>query len=126
MEDIIENIIDSILVDLESAQSLELVQSQCGRRNISLLGSLDRCLTPMGRKLLRSNILQPPCEELVILERQAAVTELVSNSSLRALIQVQILLFLSDIRFYHIVLSFSFSFFPILKLVAHHTTTLWR
>ncbi|XP_071873300.1 mutS protein homolog 4 [Bombus fervidus] len=78
---------NATMIDLESAQSLELVQSQCGRRNISLLGSLDRCLTPMGRKLLRSNILQPPCEERVILERQAAVTELVSNSSLRALIQ---------------------------------------
>lgn len=80
------------LIDLESARSLELVQSQCGQRNISLLGSLDRCSTPMGRKLLRANILQPPCEERVILERQAAVGELVSNRSLRALIQVKILI----------------------------------
>ncbi|XP_043524945.1 mutS protein homolog 4-like isoform X2 [Frieseomelitta varia] len=74
-------------IDLESARSLELVQSQCGERNVSLLGSLDRCLTPMGRKLLRANILQPSCEEQAILERQAAVAELVSNCSLRALIQ---------------------------------------
>ncbi|KAK9297473.1 hypothetical protein QLX08_008880 [Tetragonisca angustula] len=74
-------------IDLESARSLELVQSQCGERNVSLLGSLDRCLTPMGRKLLRANILQPSCEERAILERQAAVAELVSNCSLRALIQ---------------------------------------
>ncbi|KAK1124579.1 hypothetical protein K0M31_005955 [Melipona bicolor] len=74
-------------IDLESARSLELVQSQCGERNVSLLGSLDRCLTPMGRKLLRANILQPSCEEHAILERQAAVAELVSNYSLRALIQ---------------------------------------
>lgn len=86
-------------LDLESARSLELVQSQCGERNVSLLGSLDRCLTPMGRKLLRANILQPSCEERAILERQAAVAELVSNYSLRALIQVQtsMLLFLSAI-----------------------------
>ncbi|KAF3421565.1 hypothetical protein E2986_05621 [Frieseomelitta varia] len=63
-------------IDLESARSLELVQSQCGERNVSLLGSLDRCLTPMGRKLLRANILQPSCEEQAILERQAAVAEL--------------------------------------------------
>lgn len=77
---------------MESARSLELVQSQCGQRNMSLLGTLDRCSTPMGRKLLRANILQPPCEERVILERQAAVGELVSNCSLRALIQVKILI----------------------------------
>lgn len=93
MRNIIENINAKWkLIDLESARSLELVQSQCGQRNISLLGTLDRCSTPMGRKLLRANILQPPCEERVILERQAAVGELVSNRSLRALIQVEILI----------------------------------
>lgn len=80
------------IIDLESARSLELVQSQCGQRNISLLGTLDRCSTPMGRKLLRASILQPPCEGRVILERQAAVAELVSNRSLRALIQVETLI----------------------------------
>ncbi|XP_017793105.1 PREDICTED: mutS protein homolog 4-like [Habropoda laboriosa] len=74
-------------IDLESARSLELVQSQCNQRNVSLLGILDRCSTPMGKKLLRVNILQPPCEECIILERQAAVAELVSNHSLRALVQ---------------------------------------
>ncbi|OAD55100.1 MutS protein like protein 4, partial [Eufriesea mexicana] len=78
---------NATMIDLESARSLELVQSQCGQRNISLLCSLDRCSTPMGRKLLRANILQPPCEERTIFERQAAVAELVSNHSLRALIQ---------------------------------------
>lgn len=90
----------NFIIDLESARSLELVQSQCGQRNISLLGSLDRCSTPMGRKLLRANILQPPCEERVILERQAAVAELVSNRSLRALIQVfETLIFINCIFF---------------------------
>lgn len=93
MRNIIENINAKWkLIDLESARSLELVQSQCGQRNISLLGTLDRCSTPMGRKLLRANILQPPCEERVIHERQTAVGELVSNRSLRALIQVEILI----------------------------------
>lgn len=76
--------------DLESARSLELVQSQCSQRNVSLLGIMDRCLTPMGKKLMRANILQPPCKEHMILERQAAVAELVSNRSLRALIQVAV------------------------------------
>ncbi|CAL7940902.1 unnamed protein product [Xylocopa violacea] len=78
---------NAITIDLESARSLELVQSQCGQRNASLLGILDHCSTPMGRKLLRANILQPSSVERIILERQAAVAELVSNRSLRALIQ---------------------------------------
>ncbi|XP_076757230.1 mutS protein homolog 4 [Xylocopa sonorina] len=78
---------NAITIDLESARSLELVQSQCGQKNASLLGILDRCSTPMGRKLLRANILQPSSEERIILERQAAIAELVSNRSLRALIQ---------------------------------------
>lgn len=76
-------------VDLESARSLELVQSQCGQQNVSLLGILDRCSTPMGRKLLRANILQPPCEERVIVDRQTAIAELVANRALRILLQVQ-------------------------------------
>nr|XP_012135702.1 PREDICTED: mutS protein homolog 4-like [Megachile rotundata] len=78
---------NSTTIDLESARSLELVESQCGQRNMSLLGVLDRCSTPMGRKLLRTNILQPPCEERIILRRQAAVAEIASDSSLRALVQ---------------------------------------
>ncbi|XP_034175453.1 mutS protein homolog 4 [Osmia lignaria lignaria] len=78
---------NATIIDLESARSLELVQSQCGQRNVSLLGVLDRCSTPMGRKLLRANILQPPCEEHIIIERQSAVAEMASNRSLRALVQ---------------------------------------
>ncbi|XP_076634761.1 mutS protein homolog 4 [Colletes latitarsis] len=74
-------------VDLESARSLELVQSQSGQRNVSLLGILDNCSTPMGRKLLRANILQPPCEERLILERQSCIAELVANRSMQALLQ---------------------------------------
>lgn len=115
----------NFIIDLESARSLELVQSQCGQRNISLLGSLDRCSTPMGRKLLRANILQPPCEERVILERQAAVAELVSNRSLRALIQVS-----NFIDFYqlHIFFENIFPNFLILKhpIPAYRTTALRR
>lgn len=78
---------NATIIDLESARSLELVQSQCGQRNVSLLGILDICSTPMGRKLLRANILQPPCQQSVILERQSSVAELASNPSLRAVLQ---------------------------------------
>ncbi|XP_053981836.1 mutS protein homolog 4-like [Hylaeus volcanicus] len=78
---------NSTTLDLESSRSLELVQSQCGERNVSLLGILDNCSTPMGRKLLRANILQPPCNEHIILERQASIAELVANRSLLVLLQ---------------------------------------
>ncbi|XP_076648017.1 mutS protein homolog 4 [Halictus rubicundus] len=74
-------------IDLDSARSLELVQSQSGQRNVSLLGILDRCSTPMGRKLLRANILQPPCEQRAILDRQSSVAELASNRALRIILQ---------------------------------------
>nr|XP_033342513.1 mutS protein homolog 4-like [Megalopta genalis] len=74
-------------IDLESARSLELVQSQSGQRNLSLLGILDRCSTPMGRKLLRANILQPLCEERAIVNRQSSIAELVTNRSLRIILQ---------------------------------------
>ncbi|XP_076243983.1 mutS protein homolog 4 [Calliopsis andreniformis] len=78
---------NATVIDLESARSLELVQSQCSQRNISLLSILDTCSTPMGRKLLRASILQPSCQEGAILERQSSVAELVSNPSLRAILQ---------------------------------------
>lgn len=76
------------IVDIESAQSLELVVSQCGQPNASLLSSIDHCVTPMGRRLLRASILQPLCDEKIIIERQSSVTELVSNRSLCNLVQV--------------------------------------
>ncbi|KAK2584262.1 hypothetical protein KPH14_006669 [Odynerus spinipes] len=78
---------NTTIIDIESAQSLELVVSQCGQPNISLLGAMDHCVTPMGRRLLRASILQPPCDEKIIIDRQNSVTELVSNRSLRNLIQ---------------------------------------
>lgn len=42
----------------------------------TLLGILDRTLTPMGKRLLRMNILQPPCSIDVIKDRLDAVENL--------------------------------------------------
>ncbi|XP_024937048.1 mutS protein homolog 4 isoform X2 [Cephus cinctus] len=81
---------NSTTIDLESALSLELVSAQAGRANISLFGTLDRCSTPMGRKLLRASILQPPCVTNDILERQKCVAELVNNKSLLMVIQATV------------------------------------
>ncbi|XP_014474027.1 PREDICTED: mutS protein homolog 4-like [Dinoponera quadriceps] len=78
---------NTTMIDIESARSLELVVSQSKHFIVSLLGTMDRCLTPMGRRLLRASILQPPCDERLIAERQSCVAELVANRSLCASLQ---------------------------------------
>jgi len=42
----------------------------------------------MGRRLLRASILQPSCDERLIVERQSCVAELVANRSLCFSLQV--------------------------------------
>ncbi|RLU22266.1 hypothetical protein DMN91_004544 [Ooceraea biroi] len=79
---------NTTMIDIESAQSLELIVSQSKYSIVSLLGTMDRCLTPMGRRLLRASILQPSCDERLILDRQACVAELIANRSLCISIQV--------------------------------------
>ncbi|XP_029169725.1 mutS protein homolog 4-like [Nylanderia fulva] len=78
---------NTTMIDIESAQSLELVVSQSKHTIVSLLGTMDRCLTPMGRRLLRASILQPSCDERLILNRQSCVAELVANRSLFSSLQ---------------------------------------
>ncbi|XP_071555070.1 mutS protein homolog 4 [Temnothorax nylanderi] len=73
---------NTTMIDIESARSLELVVSQSKQSIVSLLGTMNRCLTPMGRRLLRASILQPPCNEHLIADRQSCVAELVANQSL--------------------------------------------
>ncbi|XP_018342964.1 PREDICTED: mutS protein homolog 4-like [Trachymyrmex septentrionalis] len=73
---------NTTMIDIESARSLELVVSQSKQPIVSLLGTMNRCLTPMGRRLLRASILQPSCDECLIAYRQSCVAELVANHSL--------------------------------------------
>nr|NP_001358430.1 mutS protein homolog 4-like [Diachasma alloeum] len=77
---------NAMMIDLESAQNLELVTSYGNKYNFCLLGALDRCSTPAGRRLLRASILQPSCDLSAIQKRQDCVSELVSNKSLYAII----------------------------------------
>ncbi|XP_011702971.1 PREDICTED: mutS protein homolog 4-like [Wasmannia auropunctata] len=78
---------NTTMIDIESARSLELVDSQSKQSIVSLLGTMNRCLTPMGRRLLRASILQPSCDERLIADRQSCVAELVANHSLRISLQ---------------------------------------
>jgi len=71
-------------LDLSAARNLELVASlNTGEKRGSLLWSLDRTKTPMGRRLLRSWTLRPLLDPRAILFRQAAVDEFFGETVLR-------------------------------------------
>jgi DNA mismatch repair protein MutS len=57
-------------VDAATQANLELVVSRGGGRDTSLLGCLDRTLTPMGARKLRDWILHPICDLATLNERQ--------------------------------------------------------
>ena len=59
----------------------------------------------MGRRLLRSQILQPSCDDLAIKQRQASVSELVRNKNLHTILHVNI----NTLLFITIYLSIDYS-----------------
>ena len=72
-----------VMLDAATQVNLELVESR-GARNTSLLAALDRTVTPMGGRKLRSWILQP-LRDLVELERrQQMIADLLQESDLIA------------------------------------------
>ena len=67
----------SMTIDLATVVSLELIQNLHNKKSRdSLYGLLNECLTPMGARLLRSNILQPSTERAKISARYSAVEDL--------------------------------------------------
>src|SRR5204863_6359985 len=60
-----------VMLDAATQANLELVESR-GVRNTSLLAALDRTVTPMGGRRLRTWILQP-LRDLVELERRQPI-----------------------------------------------------
>lgn len=73
---------DTMLIDTLTIRALELVESNMGRNQSSLLRTLDLTSTPMGKRLLRTNILQPLTNKESIEMRQIAVEELMNNEPL--------------------------------------------
>jgi DNA mismatch repair protein MSH4 len=66
-----------MMIDLSTTISLELIQNiQHSKSKDCLFGLLNETLTPMGSRLLRSNILQPSTEESKIMGRYDALEEL--------------------------------------------------
>ncbi|KAI1178770.1 muts domain V [Nemania sp. FL0916] len=69
---------NTMMIDLSTIHSLELIQNlQEPRSKDCLFGLLNECLTPMGSRMLRSNILQPSTQiESTLLPRYDALEEL--------------------------------------------------
>ncbi|KAI9840818.1 MAG: MutS protein msh4 [Sclerophora amabilis] len=73
----------TMMIDLSTIQSLELIQNlQNARSSDCLFGLLNETLTPMGSRNLRSNILQPSTERHKLKERFDALEELTSKEEM--------------------------------------------
>ena len=67
----------SMTLDLATIVSLELIQNlQNVKSRDSLYGVLNQTLTPMGARLLRTNILQPSVDRIKLTARYNAVEDL--------------------------------------------------
>lgn len=69
-----------MMIDLSTIHSLELIQNlQNSKSKDCLFGLLNNTLTPMGARLLRSNVLQPSTDPAILMTRYDAVDELESK-----------------------------------------------
>ncbi|KAM3482271.1 hypothetical protein MY8738_004110 [Beauveria namnaoensis] len=75
---------DTMMIDVSAIQCLEIVQnSHSSKSKDSLFGLLNHCVTPMGNRMLRSNIIQPPTlYESFMAPRYDAVEELTLNDEM--------------------------------------------
>ena len=67
---------DGLLIDPTTLKHLEVVESSAGGRSGSLLDEIDRTVTPMGSRLLRTWLLRPLTALEAIRDRLDAVEEL--------------------------------------------------
>ncbi len=76
---------DCLQLDQVTVRNLELIDTlfSDGDTQATLFHSLDKCHTPMGKRLLRSALLRPLAERAVIARRYDAVGELHSDLILR-------------------------------------------
>ena len=78
-----------VMLDAATQANLELVESR-GARNASLLAVLDRTVTPMGGRRLRSWILQPLRNLHELKRRQQMIADLLQEPDLLAAIRAQL------------------------------------
>jgi DNA mismatch repair protein MutS len=80
---------DYVMLDAATQTNLELVESR-GARNTTLLAVLDRTITPMGGRGLRSWILQPLRNLHELERRQQMIADLLQEPDLLAAIRAQL------------------------------------
>ena len=68
-----------MVLDATTQANLELVQNRGGGRDTSLLGALDRTVTPMGARKLRDWILHPLCDLSALKARQQMIADLLAE-----------------------------------------------
>ena len=73
---------DTMLIDSLTIHGLELTESNIKKGQMSLLRSIDSTSTPMGKRLLKTSILQPLTNKDSIELRQNAVMSLLGNDLL--------------------------------------------
>jgi DNA mismatch repair protein MutS len=78
-----------VMLDVATQTNLELVESR-GAHNTSLLAVLDRTVTPMGGRRLRSWILQPLRNLHELERRQQMIADLLQEPDLLAAIRAQL------------------------------------
>ncbi|MCC7221871.1 MAG: DNA mismatch repair protein MutS, partial [Candidatus Contendobacter sp.] len=76
---------DSVILDAASRRNLELEQSLSGSRQHTLLGVLDRCVTPMGGRLLRRWLHWPLRDRQPLWQRQDSLRQLLENGGYEVL-----------------------------------------
>ncbi|MDR3402469.1 MAG: DNA mismatch repair protein MutS [Chthoniobacter sp.] len=68
-----------MILDAATQANLELVEARGGGRDTSLLGALDRTVTPMGARKLRDWILHPLCDLVPLRQRQQMIADLLAE-----------------------------------------------
>jgi DNA mismatch repair protein MutS len=81
--------VDFVMLDAATQTNLELVESRA-LRNSSLLAVLDRTITPMGGRKLRSWILQPLRNLRELERRQQMIADLLQEPDLLAAIRTEL------------------------------------
>jgi DNA mismatch repair protein MutS len=86
----VENADDTIAMDAATRRNLELDTSASGRVEHTLLGVLDRTITPMGARLLRRWLHRPLRDRAAVAARRGAVDDLIDarrNERLREILR---------------------------------------
>ena len=84
----VENAADTIALDAATRRNLELDANASGRSEHTLLGVLDRTITPMGARLLRRWLHRPLRDRAVVGARRQAVDALIDGQHHDALREI--------------------------------------